>query len=47
MTDRIEIIDKKEIILLDQIDREKVKSQIYEVRGLRVMLDSDIRKLVK
>ena len=42
MTDKIEIIDKKEIILLDQIDREKVKSQIYEVRGLRVMLDSDI-----
>lgn len=42
MTDKIEIIDKKEIILLDQIDKEKVKSQIYEVRGLRVMLDSDI-----
>ena len=42
MTDKIEIIDKKEIILLDQIDREKVKSQIYEVRGMRVMLDRDI-----
>ena len=42
MTDKIEIIDKKEIILLDQIDKEKVKSQIYEIRGMRVMLDSDI-----
>ena len=42
MTDKIEIIDKKEIILLDQIDKEKVKSQIYEIRGMRVMLDRDI-----
>ena len=42
MTDKIEIIDKKEIILLDQIDKEKVKSQIYEIRGMRIMLDSDI-----
>ena len=42
MSKQLEIIDKKEIILLDQIDREKVKSQIYEVRGLRVMLDRDI-----
>ncbi|MBO4698704.1 ORF6N domain-containing protein [bacterium] len=42
MPKQLEIIDKKEIILLDRIDREKVKSQIYEVRGLRVMLDRDI-----
>ena len=42
MSKQLEIIDKKEIILLDQIDKEKVKSQIYEIRGMRVMLDSDI-----
>ena len=42
MSKQLEIINKKGIILLDQIDREKVKSQIYEVRGLRVMLDRDI-----
>ena len=42
MPKRLEIINKNEVSILEQIDREKVKSQIYEVRGLRVMLDSDI-----
>ena len=42
MTDKLEIIDKNEVAIFEQIDREKVKSQIYEVRGLRVMLDRDI-----
>ncbi len=31
-----------EIIFLEQIDREDVKHKIYEIRGKRVMLDSDI-----
>lgn len=42
MSKQLEIISKNEVSILEQIDREKVKSQIYEVRGLRVMLDSDI-----
>ena len=42
MSEQFEIISKNEVTILEQIDREKVKSQIYEVRGLRVMLDSDI-----
>ena len=42
MSKQLEIISKNEVTILDKIDREKVKSQIYEVRGLRVMLDSDI-----
>ena len=42
MADKVEIIDKNEAIIFEQIDREKVKSQIYEIRGLRVMLDRDI-----
>ena len=42
MSKQLEIINKNEVTILEQIDREKVKSQIYEVRGLRVMLDSDI-----
>ena len=42
MADKLEIIDKNEVVIFEQIDREKVKSQIYEVRGLRVMLDRDI-----
>ena len=40
--DGVEIIDKNEAVIFEQIDREKVKSQIYDVRGLRVMLDRDI-----
>ena len=42
MVDGVEIIDKNEVVIFEQIDREKVKSQIYDVRGLRVMLDRDI-----
>lgn len=42
MMDGVEIIDKNEAVIFEQIDREKVKSQIYDVRGLRVMLDRDI-----
>ena len=42
MTDKVEIIEKSELVVFKEIDKEKVKSQIYEVRGLRVMLDSDI-----
>ena len=42
MVDGVEIIDKNEVVIFEQIDREKVKSQIYDVRGLRDMLDRDI-----
>ena len=42
MSKQLKIISKNEVAILEQIDREKVKSQIYEVRGLSVMLDSDI-----
>lgn len=42
MSKQLEIISKNEPTILNKIDREKVKSQIYEIRGLRVMLDSDI-----
>ena len=42
MSKQLEIINKNKVTILEQIDREKVKSQIYEIRGLRVMLDSDI-----
>ena len=31
-----------EIAIFEPVDKEKVKSQIYEIRGYRVMLDSDI-----
>ena len=31
-----------EVTLSESIDKEKLKSQIYEIRGMRVMLDSDI-----
>jgi phage regulator Rha-like protein len=34
--------NSNEIILLEQIDKEDVKHKIYEIRGKRVMLDSDI-----
>ena len=33
---------KNELISFDSIDKEAVKEQIFEVRGIRVMLDSDI-----
>lgn len=33
---------KEEIIPFQPIDKETVKNQIFEVRGIRVMLDSDI-----
>ena len=42
MSKQLEIISKNEPTILNKINREKVKSQIYEIRGLRVMLDSDI-----
>ena len=31
-----------EIILSEPVDKEKIKAKIYEIRGIRVMLDSDI-----
>ncbi len=31
-----------ELTLFEPIDKNKVKSQIYEIRGMRVMLDKDI-----
>lgn len=34
--------NKTEIAIFEPIDKEKVKAQIYEIRGIRVMLDSDI-----
>lgn len=33
---------KNELELFESIDKNKVKSQIYEIRGIRVMLDRDI-----
>ena len=33
-----------EIITFEPINKEKIKSQIYEIRGYKVMLDSDIAK---
>ena len=32
----------EEIIIDEVVDKEKVKNQIYDIRGLRVMLDKDI-----
>ena len=34
--------NNNEITTFETIDKEKVKSQIYEIRGCKVMLDSDI-----
>lgn len=33
---------KNEVITFDQIDKDDVKHKIYEIRGKKVMLDSDI-----
>ena len=32
----------EEPVILEPIDKEKVKGQIFEIRGYRVMLDKDI-----
>ncbi len=31
-----------EIVLYEPIDKERIKAQIFDVRGYKVMLDSDI-----
>lgn len=36
------MIAKNELDLFEPIDKNKVKTQIYEIRGMRVMLDKDI-----
>ena len=36
------MIDKNELEIFEPIDKNKVKTQIYEIRGMRVMLDKDI-----
>lgn len=33
---------KVEMALFEPIDKETVKNQIYEIRGIRVMIDRDI-----
>ena len=33
---------KNEVVLSASIDKEKVKTQIYEIRGHKVMIDKDI-----
>ena len=35
---------KNKKVILEPISKEKIKSQIYEIRGYRVMLDGDIAK---
>ena len=36
------MIAKNELTIFEPIDKNKVKTQIYEIRGMRVMLDKDI-----
>lgn len=36
---------ENEITIYEPIDKEKVKAQIFEIRGYRVMIDSDIAML--
>ena len=36
------MIVKNELTIFEPIDKNKVKTQIYEIRGMRVMLDKDI-----
>lgn len=38
----LNLITKNELALFEPIDKNKVKTQIYEIRGMRVMLDRDI-----
>ena len=35
-------MDGEDVVLYEPINRERVRAQIFEVRGLRVMLDRDI-----
>ena len=34
--------NKNEIVLFEKLNKEDVKRKIYEIRGKKVMLDSDI-----
>ena len=36
------MITENELTIFEPIDKNKVKTQIYEIRGMRVMLDKDI-----
>ena len=35
-------MDGEDVVIYEPIDRERVRGQIFEVRGIRVMLDRDI-----
>ena len=36
------MIAKNELTIFEPIDKNKIKTQIYEIHGMRVMLDKDI-----
>jgi len=36
------LIAKNELTIFEPIDKNKIKTQIYEIHGMRVMLDKDI-----
>ena len=38
----MKLITENELTIFEPIDKNKVKTQIYEIRGMRVMLDKDI-----
>ena len=38
----MKLISENELTIFEPIDKNKVKTQIYEIRGMRVMLDKDI-----
>ena len=38
----LKLITENELTIFEPIDKNKVKTQIYEIRGMRVMLDKDI-----
>ncbi len=40
----VDVMDGEDIVLCEPIDRDKVRAKIFEVRGLRVMLDRDVAK---
>ena len=34
--------EKNELTIVEPIDKEEIKNQIYELRGYKIMLDRDI-----
>lgn len=36
--------EKNELTIVEPIDKEEIKNQIYELRGYKIMLDRDITK---